>query len=131
MLVFFDFLNLTGIVVQFASKFFIEMNYRRKAERRAFLKTGEINHYNISVLAYQRRYTELRRLVCNAVLAELKIPHDLWNRSAAFYANNSVFAPQLYSIVSNFLFKHMVIKYHNYNELKKDEEYEALLYVAE
>jgi len=33
--------------------------------------------------------------------------------------------------VSNFLFKHMVIKNHNYNELKKDEVYEALLSVAE
>jgi len=82
------------------------------------------------VQAYQRRHAEIRRLVCNAILAEFKIPHELWNRSADFYANNPVFAPQLYSIVANFPFKHMVILNENYNELKKDEEYEALVTVA-
>ena len=84
---------MTAIAVQFASKFFIETCCRQKAERRVFLIKGEICHYNISVQAYQRRHAEIKRLVCNAILAEFKIPHELWNRSADFYANNPVFAP--------------------------------------
>ena len=58
------------------------------------------------------------------------MPHELWNRSLAFYGHNALYAPQLYSIVNNFPFKHMVIPNEFYNETKKKEEFDALISVA-
>lgn len=47
-----------------------------------------------------------------------------------FYGHDALFAPQLYSIVNNFPFKHLVIKNEFYNETKKQEEFDALIWVA-
>ena len=52
LLIFFDFLQLTAVIVQIANKFFIENNVKRKAERRVFLVKGEMSHYKISVQTY-------------------------------------------------------------------------------
>lgn len=120
-LVFFDFLTVTAVIVCLANKFFIETCYKRKMQRRAFLTEGDMKQYTVSVKAYQRKLQDLRRLVCNAVVDTLKIEHDQWNRSAEFFNWNHVLAPQLYSIVSVVPYRHMIIKDEAYNELKKQE----------
>jgi len=129
-LIFMDFLELTVAIVLLTTKFYMETCMKQKSDRRAFLVKGELSHYQLSVKAYQRRKQELQRLVTNAVADNFKIPHDLWNRSSAFYCTNNIFAPQLQSIVSNFPNKFMVIKNNNYNEMKKDEIYQTLVDVA-
>lgn len=75
-LVFFDFLTVTAVIVCLANKFFIETCYKRKMQRRAFLMDGEMEQYTVSVKAYQMKLQDLRRLVCNAVVDALKIEHD-------------------------------------------------------
>lgn len=52
MLTFFNFVNLTGLTVQFASKFFIETSYKKKSERRVFLLKGEMASYDSNVKSY-------------------------------------------------------------------------------
>ena len=44
-MIFFDFLQLTAVVVQLANKFFIEANMKRKAERRVHLVEGDMSEY--------------------------------------------------------------------------------------
>ena len=73
MLIFYDFLQLTAVMVQMAGKFFIEANMRRKAERRVYFTSGDMSHYQLSVQTYQRRLTELRRLVANATLEHFSV----------------------------------------------------------
>ena len=52
MLIFYDFLQLTAVMVQMAGKFFIEANMRRKAERRVYFTSGDMSHYQLSVQTY-------------------------------------------------------------------------------
>lgn len=130
-LTFFNFLNLTGLAVQFSGKFFTETCFKRKMERRVFLLKGEMDHYELSVQTYQRRLQEIRRLVLNAILAKLEIPEELWNRSMEFYGHDPLYAPQLYSLVNNLPFKQMWDDNGFYNEMKKQEIYDALIHIAE
>ena len=51
-LVFFDFLTVTAVIVGLANKFFIESCYKRKMQRRAFLVEGDMEQYTVSVKAY-------------------------------------------------------------------------------
>ena len=73
----------------------------------------------------------MHRLVANAVLNHFSVEHELWNRSAEFYLNNPILAPQLHSIITIFPYKHMLIKAERYNELKKQEMYAMLVDIAE
>ena len=102
-----------------------------KAERRVFYNAGDMSKYQATVKVYQKRQEELRRLVANAVIEHYGIGKELWNRSAEFYTSNPVLAPQVYSVVAIFPFKHMLIKNDRYNELKKQEMYQILVTMAQ
>ena len=41
-LIFFDYLQLASVIVQLASKFFIEANMMRKADRRVYFVKGDM-----------------------------------------------------------------------------------------
>mmetsp|Transcript_4976 Transcript_4976/g.6629 ORF Transcript_4976/g.6629 Transcript_4976/m.6629 type:complete len:174 (+) Transcript_4976:970-1491(+) len=56
---FFDCLQLTGVIVQLTQRFYVETCFKRKAERREFLLKGDMKHYSLSVDAYQKRRNEL------------------------------------------------------------------------
>ena len=58
-LIFFDFLQLTAVIIQLSNRFYIETNIKRKADRRAFLVKGDMSHYKTSVQTYQRRKQDL------------------------------------------------------------------------
>lgn len=51
-LILMTFLELTGVIIQLTTKFFLETCMRHKSERRAFLLKGELSHYQISVKAF-------------------------------------------------------------------------------
>ena len=100
-------------------------------ERRAFLLKGEVAPYKLSVQSYQRRMSLFRQLVIKEILYELQVPSVMWNRSATFYAQNSVYAPQLDSIVKIFPCKQMIVKNDVYKELEKQELFSTLVTHAE
>ena len=104
---------------------------KRKAERRVYFVKGDLGNYQNCVKTYQQRLVETRRLVTNAMLEQFSISQELWNRSAEFYTNNPILAPQLHSIITIFPYKHMLIKSERYNELKKQEMYQMLVTIAE
>ena len=52
LLICFDFLQLTAVIVQLAGKFFIEANIKRKAERRVYFAQGDIKNYKACVKTY-------------------------------------------------------------------------------
>ena len=90
-----------------------------------------MKNYRKCIKTYHQRLVEARRLVANAVLEHFGVSQELWNRSAEFYTNNPVLAPQLHSIITIFPYKHMLIKSDRYNELKKQEMYQMLVTIAE
>ena len=118
-------MQLTGLIVQLASKFYQETCMRRKQDRRQFLMKGDMAHYQLSVRATQARLIEYRRLVAKRVVSEwARIDEKIWNKSAEYYTGCPVLGRQLQAIIQIFPYKHMEIKGERYNELKKHEMYE-------
>ena len=127
----FDYLQLAAVMVQLASKFFIESNMMRKADRRSYFVKGDMKNYQVRVKLYQRKLAEMRRLVANAIIEHYKVSEGIWNRSAEFYTSNPILAPQLHSSIAIFPYKHMLSRSDRYNELKKQEMYDNLIAIAE